>query len=324
MLRNCYQNTYWYPMRYLSNTTYSLVTILFLPFISEAATQNYRLILTENPTTSALIGWELIGGCPDLQRIYYDTVDHQLDTAAYAFRSEITASIFHQGMENYFCRLKNLLPGTKYYLVIGEDEGLSPRLIFETFSADKKNWRSYWCTSEFIQHPNQWQNFAQQIDDYLPDFLLVDGLDNIASESMWRKWFALWQPRSTEQLMVPMAVAGTISADIQYLYNLPNRKFHPYTIAEQTVLLISEKGAKINKRFWRSLADSTQVFWYDPASLRKLPDQVYLAVTSSPHHKEQLPNVFNLPKKQPVVFVSQQQEKLKIQLPDETVLLEMY
>ncbi|WKN42482.1 hypothetical protein [Tunicatimonas pelagia] len=291
---------------------------------SEAATQNYRLILTENPSTSALIGWELIGGCPDSQRVYYDTVDHQQDTAAYAFRATITASNFHRGMENYFCHLRGLASGTKYYLIIGEDEGLSPRLIVQTFSQNKPNWSACWTSLELPQKLHDWQSITQQIYHHSPDFMLTDGLSNLSTESAWRKWLKFWQPITYENTLVPIVIAGTVSADIQYLFNLSSSKLRHYPIASKTSLVISAKNAKVKKRFWKSLADASQVLWYNPSSVEKLPTQVDLALTTFPHQETQLPNVFNFPNQQNIVLVSQQLEKLQIELPDETVLLEMF
>ncbi|MGB3588587.1 MAG: hypothetical protein WBA23_18715 [Tunicatimonas sp.] len=300
------------------------MVILSSSLRSEAATQNYRLILTESPSTSALIGWELIGGCPDLQRVYYDTVDHQQDTAAYAFRATITAANFHRGMENYFCHLKNLLPNTKYYLVIGEDQGISPRLIIQTFAPDNRDWQSYWVSPKAFQNSHKWKHIAHQVNDLLPNFVLIDGLANLATEEAWRDWLHSWRPTTYENALVPIVIAGTISADIQYLFNLPSSELRYYPITEKTGLLLSDEDTKIRKRFWKAIADTTQVVWYTSSSTYQIPEKVDLAITTNAQSVTQSPNVFNFPQQQGMVIVSRQQEKLQIQLPDETVLLEMF
>ncbi len=324
MLRNCYRNSYYCLVKYLPKTVYFTLIILSFSQSSEAATQNYRLILTENPTTSALLGWELIGGCPDLQRIYYDTVDHQQDTAAYTFQATITAANFHRGMENYFCHLKDLSPDTKYYLVIGEDDGISPRLMIQTLSPDNRDWRSYWVSPKVSQNSHEWQRIAQIVNSQSPDFILIDGLTNLTTEDAWRDWLNSWQPTTYENALVPIVITGSTSADIQYLFNLPSSELRYYPIAERTQLLISITDKKIKNRFWRSVEDEAQVIWYNPPSTNQIPEKVDLAITTNASSEKQLPNVFNFPEQQSVVLISQQQEKIKIQLPDETVLLEMF
>ncbi|MEM8966505.1 MAG: fibronectin type III domain-containing protein [Bacteroidota bacterium] len=323
MLINCYLNTYVYFKQYLPKIgTIFLLSICFSS-ICQATTQNYRLTLTETPSSALLIGWELIGGCPDLQRVYYDTVDHGQDTAAYAFQSTITASNFHQGMENYFCHLKELQPDTEYYLVIGEDEGISPRLIAQTLSSTKAHWQGGWISPELVSDLKVWSQLAQQSYKEALDFVILDGLVNLNTEDDWRKWLDAWQPSTYEKKLIPIVAASWVSPDAQYLLNISDKKLRHYPIASQSTLLITE-SAKVKKRFWKSISDSSLVIWYSSKDIKKLSEKVDLALINADWQESSPPNTFHFPSGQDMVVLEKTDEKLQIRSLERSLLFEMF
>ncbi|MEO0334735.1 MAG: fibronectin type III domain-containing protein, partial [Bacteroidota bacterium] len=282
-----------------------------------------RLTLTETPTTSLLIGWELISGCPDSQRVYYDTVDHGQDTSAYAFQSTITASNFHQGMENYFCHLKGLQPDTEYYLAIGEDEGISPRLIAQTFSSTKTHWQGGWISPQRVSDLKVWAQLARQSYKEALGFVILDGLTNLTTEDNWRKWLEAWQPSTYEKKLIPIVAAGSLSSDIQYLLNISDKKLRHYPIARQSILLLTGL-AKVKKRFWKSVPNSSLVIWHNPPDSRKLPEKVGLALTNADWQEPSLPNTFHFPNGQNMIVLEKIGEKLQIHSLERSLLFEMF
>ncbi|MEM9831138.1 MAG: fibronectin type III domain-containing protein [Bacteroidota bacterium] len=323
MLLNCYLNTYLHCKEYLPKIGYIFLLSICFSSISLATTQNYRLVLTETPTTSLLLGWELIGGCPDLQRVYYDTVDHGRDTAAYAFQSTITAANFHMGMENYFCHLKGLQPATRYYIVIGEDKGISPRLIAQTFSLTTDRWQSGWVSLQIANDWEAWPQIVQQIKENALDFVMMDHLSLLTTEDDWRNWLEHWQPSTYNYRLVPIVATGLLTPDIQYLLNISGGKLRQYAIADQSILLVTE-SKEVKKRFWRSLPDSSLVIWHNPLISKDLSEKVDLVLTGATRQENQLPNIFHFPDGQNMVVLEKMNEKLQIRSSDKTTLYEIF
>lgn len=111
-----------------------LSSFLLVAFIScfYAHSDKYRLIWTLNPSATITIGWNKING--DNHRVYYDVIDHGLDTSLYAMSK--TPDVLHdfKDMNNAFARLQNLLPNTIYYFVIADNNSISNRFWFKTAS----------------------------------------------------------------------------------------------------------------------------------------------------------------------------------------------
>ena len=273
----------------------ALVFVVLSPSV-EAVTQNYRLILTENPGTSITIGWELIAGCPDTQRIYFDTIDHGQDTAAYQFQVSVTASYFHQGMENYFSTLNNLKPDTYYYFVIAEDEGISNRYWFQTLSKKKNSWKTYWTSPDLHQKPDEWRELTAWVAKNEFNFLLMDGLSGFHTKTDWREWLENWQSSiSASGRMTPLLIIGSFSSDIQYLFNLPEKPLYTYQLSSQSALVVLPEKGKLKRRHLKKFSPEAVVIGYSLVTLDKIPEAVDINLTSSSTHYNELPNQFGFP-----------------------------
>ncbi|MEQ9439979.1 MAG: fibronectin type III domain-containing protein [Cyclobacteriaceae bacterium] len=308
---------------------FALLSGIFSLFITSApaATQYYRLILTEMPTTSMRIGWALIGGCPDTQRIYYDTIDHGQDTSAYAFQASFTASFFHQDMENYFCQLEGLQPDTRYYFVIAEDQGISPRMWFTTFPNTRAvhPWKAYWCSPDSIETTLPRKQIYQQISHRPVDFVLIDGLSRLQTDEGWRQWFQDWQssiPKNGQ--MVPIVIAGNITADIQYLFNLSSEPIHTYPLTSESALITIADKRMPGKRFWKKTPSDIFTLLHTSVSNRALPPQADVALFSSFAEAALPPNTFEFPTDFPFVEMIWEEGRLRMQSPQQKTLWEVY
>ena len=323
MLRNCYRR-YYYSSRKIFHFLINLGGILLL-FTSTAKgiTQHYRLILNEKPATSVSIGWELIGGCPDTQRVYYDTIDHGQDTSAYAFQSRLTASFFHQGMENYFCQIEHLQPDTRYYFVIAEDEGISPRMWFTTLSEEAHPWKAYWISPLVSQSIQKWSQFCQNIAQGSSDFVLVEGLSQLKTEEAWRHWLGSWQSSIAENgRIIPLIIGGEITRDIQYLFNLTPEPATIYSLTQKSMLVVARVQKMPKKRFWKRIAPDTFVVLHAPSPIKTIPDLVDLVLADL--NANPAPNVFLLPADVSFVEMIWQENHLQILSPQRTKLLDVF
>lgn len=299
---------------------------MLLPiFSAQGATQHYRLILTEKPANSVRIAWELIGGCPDTQRVYYDTIDYGQDTSAYAFQATLTASYYHQGMENYFCHLKELQPDTRYYFVIAEDQGISPRLWFKTLSKKDHPWKARWTSPALSQSPQQWKQFCQQTAQSSSDFVLVEGLSQLKTEQAWRQWLEGWQLSIAENgHIVPLIMVGEHTSDMRYLFNLPEGSAYCYSLNQKSSLVVAP-GKKIpKKRFWKNLASDAFVLFHSLFATEYLSPWVNLTLTESSPNAQLIDNIFFFPAEDSFVEMIWQENQLQILSPQKTRLLDVF
>jgi hypothetical protein len=304
MLRNCYHKCYsalekiwWLKLR---------LTVILMTICSPiwAVTQNYRLILSESPATSITIGWELMAGCPDTQRVYYDTVDHARDTSAYRFQMPITASYFHQGMENYFSTLADLKPDTRYYFVIAEDEGISDRFWFQSLSNTSSSWKALWTSSNLPQTLYDWKKLSSQIAESSLDFVLAEGFTGLTSEKDWRHWIQTWQKSISQSgRITPLLIAGNISTDVQYLFNHSKKPVSTYRLSAHSILLTSDDNGKLKNRSLKKIQPGTFVIQHTAFSPVKESEAINLILTSSTTGDD-FPHRFNYPTGEMIVELS--------------------
>jgi len=302
MLRNCYRKYYLVPRNSFCLSVSIALAVVVLGSPVKAVTQNYRLILTESPTTSITIGWELIAGCPDTQRIYYDTVDHGQDTSAYRFQMPVTASYFHQGIENYFSTLKDLQPSTRYYFVVAEDEGISDRFWFQSLSNNKNSWRAYWTSPDLHQSPGEWMKLNSRISEENLDFVLADGLAGLQTEKDWRQWLENWQVSVTANgRITPLLLVGNLTSDIQYLFNLSEKPVYTYPLSARTVLITISEKRKLKSRHLKNISSEAFVISYSEAPHPKLPKSFDINLISKSTQNHSIPNLFSFPYEEKMV-----------------------
>lgn len=85
-----------------------------------------------DPATSVVIGWHRQKSNTRDDRIYFDTIDHGTNIAAYANEMVPDLRTNYFKMYNAFVELKNLKPDTKYYFVIANTYGISKRYYVQT------------------------------------------------------------------------------------------------------------------------------------------------------------------------------------------------
>lgn len=223
-----------------------LVILLITNIIAFANTRFYRLSYRDDPSTTVVVGW-CDNGTSTNAMVYYGTTDLGTNAAAYPLSHGIDTTTSYVGLTNHFARLTGLTPGTKYYFVVKDDQGVSARYSFKTITDDPNNTITFiaggdtrtlapfgigetgTCTGGDCRVGRQHGNTL--VSKIRPDFVAFSGdfiLTSIIT-SYWSDWFTDWQltygPDADGGLIVPfMAAMGNheVNADIVNLFDITN------------------------------------------------------------------------------------------------------
>lgn len=168
-----------------------LLIMLFSTTLS-AATRRYRMTWRDAPSTSAVIGFEQQSGSS--AHVVYDVIDHGKQPAAYRFTATPSRQTNYGGMRNIFVRIGGLTPGTKYYFLVVDSEGMSRRMIFETPPGSPDQPLSIIAGGDSRNNRSVNQSANRLVSKLRPHFVLFGG-DMTADDTPreWQNWFDDWQ-----------------------------------------------------------------------------------------------------------------------------------
>ena len=210
---------------------------------SSAYTKYYRLSYRDDPSTTVVIGWS-VDFISTNAMVYYGTTDLGTNWSAYPMSHGIDRTSQYVGMANNFAELTGLTPHTKYYFVIKDDQGVSPRFSFRTITDDPNDGISFIaggdsrtnvpliesCTDGDCRL--QRQNGNRLVAKLRPDFVSFSGdfiLSNYLSMGniYYADWFEDWQlsigPDADGGLIIPfIATFGNheFNDDIYELFDI--------------------------------------------------------------------------------------------------------
>lgn len=211
-------------MRYFKFT----ISILFLlqSFFSFSVTEKYRLSYNGDPATTMVVGWAQNGGSNPI--VYYDTIDHGLNWASYAFSHGVDRSTSQQGMDHKFARLTGLTPNKAYYFVVKDSDGISSRYWFKTLSNDPNVPLSIISGGDSRTNQTARQNANKMVSKIRPDFVFFGGDYNELNLSFeWSDWFDDWQLTiSPDGRMYPIVAARGnhewVNDDVYEIFDTPH------------------------------------------------------------------------------------------------------
>lgn len=191
-----------------------------------AATRRYRMTWRDTPATSAVIGFEQYAG--HTAHLVYDVTDHGPNPAAYRFTATPSRETKYAGMNNVFVRIGGLRPGTRYYFIIVDSDGPSPRMILETPPGSPDAPLSVVAGGDSRNNPAVNQAANRIVARLRPHFVLFGGdmtADDTARE--WQQWFDDWQlTTSPDGRLTPIVPARgnheSTNAAIHELFDVPN------------------------------------------------------------------------------------------------------
>tara|TARA_B110001450_G_scaffold256553_1_gene287482 strand:+ start:2797 stop:5139 length:2343 start_codon:yes stop_codon:yes gene_type:complete len=202
-----------------------LLLSLILSNILFSSNGKYRLVLTDDPSTTIMIGWNQISGTDPV--VYYGTTDFGDDYSSYTNSKTVDRSVSYKGMTNTFSKLDGLLPNTNYYFVIKDSEGTSQRFWFRT--APNTN-----VEMSFISGGDSRNNRGPRQDANLlvsklkPTAVFFGGdMTNSDTNVQWIEWFDDWQLTiAADGRMFPIVPARgnheQSNESISKLFNVPS------------------------------------------------------------------------------------------------------
>ena len=211
-----------YRKSYLMKSFFLSIIIFTFQISLFASNGRYRLILTDNPATTIMIGWDQISG--ENPTVYYGTIDNETDWSAYAFSKEIDRLIDFKGMQNTFAKLSNLTPETNYYFVIKDSESVSERFWFKTAPNTNKK-LSFIAGGDSRNNRIPRQNANKLVSKIKPTAIFFGGdMTSGDSDNEWREWLDDWQlTTATDGRMFPILPArGNHEFSNNSIYNLFN------------------------------------------------------------------------------------------------------
>jgi hypothetical protein len=177
-----------------------------------APASQIRLIWVDDPATTITVGWTHGGGSD--ATVHYGTRDRGGDPKAYPFSASVDRTAAYQDGEivSKFARLSGLQPNTKYYFVLSDDTGVSPRYYFQT-APDKPRPFSFIAGGDSRNNRTPRQNANRMVAKLRPLFVAFTGdMINRDNAKEWDEWLSDWQ--------------YTVSEDGQMYPILPHRGNH--------------------------------------------------------------------------------------------------
>lgn len=189
---------------------FHLLLCLVIPFVMQGSADKFRLIITDDPSSTMTIGWNQISG--HSVAVFYDETDHGQDVSAYANFQLPSATAAYKGMNNYFARLSNLAPATAYYFVIVDSEGVSERFWFRTLPDDPSVPLSIIMGGDSRRSGFEYTPHEPRIESnrvvraIRPDFVAFGGdYTDKDTDEQWKSWMDDWQyTTGSDGLMIPI------------------------------------------------------------------------------------------------------------------------
>lgn len=204
----------------------SLLLICLFPLLASGATEKYRAMWREDPSTSMVIGWNQKSGNSPM--VYLDVVDYGQDYSRYRFSKTPDQAVSMKGMNNHFARLKGLQPNTVYYFVIRDSEGVSPRFSFKTAPNTPSERLSIIAGGDSRNNRDVRQDGNKLVAKLRPHAVLFNGdMTDEDTDYEWQEWMNDWQLTiASDGRITPVLVARgnheVSNTVVAGLFDLPN------------------------------------------------------------------------------------------------------
>ncbi|MDC1162439.1 Ig-like domain-containing protein, partial [Tenacibaculum sp.] len=201
---------------------YFLQLLFFFSIVCYSSNGQYRLIITDTPSSTIMIGWNQTSGSNPI--VYYGTTDHGSIWSNYTSNKTVDRTVNYKGMNNTFTKLTGLQPNTSYYFVIKDDEGVSNRFWFKT-APNTNDRMSFIAGGDSRNNRTPRKNANLLVSKLKPTAVFFGGdMTNGDSNSEWKTWFDDWQlTTASDGRMFPIIPArGNHEDSNSSIYNLFN------------------------------------------------------------------------------------------------------
>jgi PKD repeat protein len=248
-----------------------LLAVLFCAQLAYGTTNKYRLTVRDDPSTTVVIGWNQLTGTNPV--VYYGTVDHGTNYAAYPFNKLVDKSVSYKGMNNRFARLSGLTPNTIYYFVIQDSDGTSSRFSFRTLPDVPTEKLSIIAGGDSRNNRTPRQAANSLVAKLRPHAVMFGGdYTNGNTNVEWDEWFEDWQltigadGRMT-QLIATRGNHESSNLDVVELFDVPSAEvYYAITLGGSLLrvyTLNTETAITGNQTTWltNDLAANQNVSW---------------------------------------------------------------
>ncbi|MCK5702034.1 MAG: metallophosphoesterase family protein, partial [Cyclobacteriaceae bacterium] len=196
-----------------------------------AASDKYRLVWNEDPTTNITVEWDQHEVAN--AEVMYGTTDHGRKFWKYKLAKKADRILDKYEMTTHFAKLTNLEPDQEYYFVIKDDKGVSERYWFRT-APDKPKAFTFVAggDTKSEDEPLEAGRASSRIVAKLrPLFVMFNGdfcSGNGTYPDRWHTWLRDWHELTTTEdgRMIPIfPVHGNHEngdhANLNYIFNAP-------------------------------------------------------------------------------------------------------
>ena len=206
-----------------------ILLCLTVPFLLMGRSDKFRLVITDDPSTTMTLAWNQISG--HSVAVFFDKVDHGQDVSAYEQFQLPDKTVAYKGMNNYFVHLTDLEPATAYYFIIVDSEGVSDRYWFRTLPDDPTvplsiiaGGDSRRSGSEFTPHEPRIES-NRVVRAIRPDFIAFGGdFTDKDTDEQWQSWMDDWEyTYGDDGLIIPiLPTRGNHERNNEVMVNLFN------------------------------------------------------------------------------------------------------
>lgn len=223
------------------------VSVLLAGQCAHAATTYHRIAWTDDPATTATIGWQQTSG--EHPYLRYGHTENDTHWMTFANDAIETTSFTHPDDDSpittQLARLTELSPDTAYYYQICDSDGCAPTEWFKTAPNTPKQFTFIaGGDSRTNRQPRQVGN--RLVAKVRPLFVMFNGdFTDDGSRAQWDAWFQDWQlTQSTDGRMYPIvATHGNHENDVvdmlSYLFGIPKKGYYGLNIGGEMMRIFT-------------------------------------------------------------------------------------
>jgi acid phosphatase type 7 len=275
------------------------ITVLFYIFFSgsiSAKSQYIRVVFNTDASNSAAIGWDQPNGTCPLVWFSKDSL--------FSNKLELKPSVDkkNRGMHTHFVRLTELVPNTRYYFKIVDNEGETTRYFFSTVPNVPTERLAFIAGGDSRDGRDVRVQGNKIVAKVHAHAVFFNGdFTGIDIESQWRDWFEDWSyATSPEGRITPLVVTrGNHERDndvIEDLFDVPSAKITYDVVFGGTLLNVICLNSEILKfgaqeRFLkRSLKEHADFNWQIPQYHRPIRSHVAHKKEMETEYRHFVPN----------------------------------
>lgn len=196
-----------------------------------------RLTWTEDPSTTVNVIWNAVDEKASRHILYYDTQD--FGGLYRRYKNNVPVQFIRNsfGMQNSYVRLKNLIPGQKYYFVVVSEGRVSRRYWFQTISDSKNAELSIIAGGDSRNNRLIRRRGNQLVSKLRTDVVFFAGdMTAFGSPFEWKNWFGDWQLTIPADGRVTPIVAARGNHEktnqmLEHLFDTPTEVYYALSFA---------------------------------------------------------------------------------------------